>query len=161
MKKTKFYLFFLTLLSINTLNAQSLNFNDIKYIYLNDVEKSEDYISKKGFEFYLSEKEKNGFDSFTNWACKRNNFDNKSKAFVIKSCFKPKCGFVWYQFHDIRIYNAIKGYCKKNGFKLINTTTDETGFINHTFTDLKFRIKFSSGLNSEGFNEYFITLDYK
>lgn len=41
-------------------------------------------INKKGFEFYVSESEKDGNDAYTNWAYRRNSFDNKSNAFVIK-----------------------------------------------------------------------------
>jgi hypothetical protein len=149
--------FFLTLFSSNICKAQYLNYNDIKYIYSNEIEKTDEYVTKRGFEFYLTEVAKDGNDEFTNWAYKRDNYNDEATTFIIKICHQAKCGFVWYQLNSIKHFNAIKDYCKKIGYKVVKTQADKIGYIDYIFSNKVYEIKFSSGVNSAGYNIYVIS----
>lgn len=78
------------LVSISTY-SQTLNPTDLKLIYQNDIEYANDLLTRKGFEFYISEENENG-DLSTRWTLKRDKYSNKAVKFIIKSCQKKNCG---------------------------------------------------------------------
>jgi hypothetical protein len=135
---------------ISTLSyCQILNFNDLKYIYEHDIESTEDYLLKKGFDFFKRENED---------PTPSNQFIGKNNTYIVKQCDDSFCGFSWYQFYESKIYTSIREECKKNGYKLIKTETDplEGSGLTYIYTDGKSKIEFSS-MYKNNTTKYFIT----
>ena len=148
MKKIIITLYFII---ISTLSySQKLNFYDLKYIYENNIESVDDYLTKKGFSFYGREKD-------DNYEYPNNKYIGKNKTYIMKYCDESNCGFSWYQLYDSRTYISIKEECKKNGYKLIKTESiplDDSG-LNYVYTNGKRKIQFSSSF-SNNTTKYFI-----
>lgn len=137
--------------------AQTLTLNDLNSIYQNDIEFANDLLSKKGFEFYLSEDNENS-DFKTTWTLNRSNYNNRAQKFIIKSCQKKSCGIVWYQIPSVTEFNNMKSFAKTSGYKLINSYRDELGYLNFEYTNNFYRVEFSQGLaKSTPQNSYTIT----
>lgn len=159
LSRIKYLLFLLFLFSIEFCVAQNLNLADIKYIYSNHIEKADEYITKRGFEFHVTEVAQDGRKEYTNWAYKRNNFNNRAKTFITKSCHQAKCGFVSHQFISIKHFNSLKDFCKKTGYKLVQTQADELGYIDYIYSNKIYEITFSAGLDSDGYNLYVVNFN--
>lgn len=180
----------LLLLFINvSVFSQEIKLADLIFIYTNDVEKSDEYISKKEYYFHdvdsgkpdltyneiIKNKESNN-SSLTpvdeygipiknktktmTWSYKRNElFTNKAESFISKYCFKSKCGFVWFQTLNRKTFDNIKNECKQKGFKFVKTYVDELNNLCSVFKSSSYEIEFLSGVNEYDKVIYNITLE--
>lgn len=155
-KRTLVIISFLMIIS-NSGYSQWLNFNDLKYIYSNDIESVDSYLTKKGFEFLNRDESKNEFGKThesTTWYFKGKGRNNTT--FIAKSCDSPKCGISWYQLPNLKIYTQIRDSIKKQGFKLQNTNLNELGDFEYIYSNREYQIKFSTEHEND-INTYFIT----
>jgi hypothetical protein len=147
---------------VNLSFSQNLTYNDLKYLFENNIDDSNDYILKKGFEFHKTETDANTENNSMIWSYKRNNDNDKAVAFISKYKFIANSGFVWYQFNDVNIMNQIKTYCKSIGFKLKNSEIDKFNSFCSTYENPRFTIEFCSGISEQtNRNTYTITFDNK
>jgi hypothetical protein len=130
--------------------SQKLNFYDLKYIYEHNIESVDNFLLKKGFDFYKRELEEK-YPSSTQYIGKNN-------TYIIKHCDDSFCGFSWYQFYESSIYTSIREECKKIGYKLLKTETDpiEGSGLTYVYTNGKSKIEFSSS-NENNTSKYYIT----
>lgn len=139
------------------LNAQKLNFDDLEYIFMHDLESSDSYLTKKLFVFHEFEDISEGNEcQSTMW--KFNN--SMSNSYLNKYCNSIYEGFVWYQFSEKEIYESIKKDVKSRGFNLLKTETNPFGDLCFVFVKKKYRIEFCSGkkTNDETKIVYFVKL---
>jgi len=155
----KFFLMIIAICICNQSFSQNLSYYDLKNIFLNGVEKAETILSKKGYEFYLREEAVGDYFPSTTWAYNRSNYDNKAKSFLIKYCDDPNCGFTFYQLDDLKHFNSIREFCKKNGYRLIDAKSDPFGGMNYTYINKLYKITFSTSVNEDGNNVYIIQFD--
>lgn len=129
--------------------SQKLNFYDLRYIYEHEIESTDNYLLKKGFDFFKREND----DKYPS-----SQYIGKNKTYIIKYCDNSFCGFAWYQFYESSIYTSIKEECKKNGYKLLRSETEplEGSGLNYVYTNGKNKIQFSSS-NNNNTTKYFIT----
>lgn len=162
MKKIKILLpLFIILLSSLNIFGQKLTFNDLKYLLEHDMESSDVYLTKKGFQYFEAKKGVNGECDEMTWAFERNSYNNKASAFILKYC-NEDFGYIWYQLSNQPTFNEIKEYCKSIGFNLIKTEFNKFNDLCSTFENSKYSIKFCSGMDEKSnLNSYFITLRLK
>lgn len=142
--------------------AQKLNYFDLKYLFEHSVDEANDYVIKKGFEFYKTEIEENGIDKSMSWAFQRNTYSDGADYFLTKYKLDANTGFIWYQLVDVKIFDQIKSYCKSIGFKITNSEINSLGNLCSTYENSIFKIDFCSGINSKSNkNIYFITFNDK
>jgi hypothetical protein len=150
--RRKFINLSLTILTLFTLTnfsySQKIKLNDLKFIYEHDIETVDDYLLKKGFDFYSRQK---GEDS------PMSTYKDVNSTYISKTSDESYSGLTMYQFYDSKIYTSIREECKKLGFKLIRTDTDpiEGLGLNYIYSDGKRRLKFSSR-NKLNFSTYYI-----
>lgn len=157
----KYFLVFILICIHNQSFSQSLSYNDLKNIYINGVEKAEIILSKKGYEFFKREEAVGDYFPSTTWAYKRINYNNKAKSFLIKYCDNPSCGFAFYQLDDLKHFNSVREFCKKNGYRLTETKSDPFGGMDYVYENYIYRITFSTSVNKDGDNVYIIQFDNK
>lgn len=141
----------------NTGYSQWLNFNDLKYIYFNDIEKVDSYLTKKGFEFQARDESpsvNNKPNQSTTWIFKGQNV--KSTTFVSKDCDMPQCGFTMYNLNNLSMYTRIRDSVKNGGFKLKKSNLDELGNFEFIYSDNKYDVIFSTG-SKRDINTYYIS----
>jgi hypothetical protein len=149
MKKNLYLL--LLIIFINEGYSQKIKFVDLKYIYEHNMEPVDDFLLKKGFEFH--ERETKTSDPYPT-----NIYKGKNQTFIVKYSDESRSGFSWYQFYDSKTYTSIREECKKYGFKLLRTNTDELkgSGLTYIYTDGERKIEFKSQ-NENNKTLYFVT----
>jgi hypothetical protein len=159
-KRLKLF-FFVLLLSLEGYN-QNLTFNDLKYLLENNVESSDNYITKKGYKYHEAQKSENDDCDAMIWSFDRNTNNDNAQAFIAKYCYEPNIGFIWYQLGEQITFDKIKEYCKSIGFILTKTETSPFNDLCSTYENTKYKIEFCSGLEKNtNRNSYTITLKLK
>jgi hypothetical protein len=150
-----------SLLTIKS-NCQNLSLTDLKYLLEHDVESADSYITTKGFKYHKAQKGENGSCDAMTWSFNRDIDNDNAESFIAKNCYKANYGFIWYQFVNNNTFERIKNNCKNLGYKLTKTEISPFNDLCTTFENLKYKIKFCSGLEEEtNKNGYIITLDLK
>lgn len=122
----------LFLIISNLSYSQKLTLVDLKYIYEQNTESTNNYLLKKGFNFFR--RKSNELTTITSYS-------GKNQTFVIQYG-----GLCKYQFYDSKIYTSIRDECIKNGFRLVDETTEtpEDSGLTFIFVKGKSCIYFSS-----------------
>ena len=135
--------------SISEGKAQSLTFNDLKYLLDHDMESADNYVTAKGFRFEEIKKGDNGNCDATHWYLETKNITDYNHNFISKFCFHAKEGFIMYQFEDKSISDKIKSICKSLKFKVITTYISETNNMCSKFENDLYIIEFCSGVTEK------------
>ncbi|HVA98045.1 MAG TPA: DUF4431 domain-containing protein [Bacteroidia bacterium] len=152
---------FITIINTPCL-AQSLTYQDLKFVMEHSVEDADNYLSKKDFLYYRTENEENRDCKTIFWSLNRDSYSNRAVAFISKYCFEPNNGFVWCQLGDRKSFDNIKSSCRALKFRQSTTEIDTLGSLCTTYQNDKYNIEFCSGLNSgTNRNDYTITLSIK
>lgn len=156
MYKKFFVVIFLFLINNFEVKAQILSFNDLKYLCDNNIEKTDSFLLNKGF--VIIESDVNDIESKYSWAFNRSIINSRASTFISKQCHSYSCSWIWVQLTSLEKYNKIREQCKIKGFKLIETKNDSFGNLRFIYKLGNYEISFTSGLNENNINEYFINL---
>jgi len=142
--------------------CQLLTLNDLKFLYHHDIESCDSYLQKRGFSVLKAQASDGGSHYTTAWKCKKHpniQNDNEPFAFVAKFSNYANDGEVGYQLvKDNLNCNNIREECKTQGFKLINTESNEKKYLCYTYLSSKYKVVLCSGNNSDYENECYVTL---
>jgi len=124
----RFLLLLICTISFSSLKAQRITLNDLKYVLYHNIGATEDYLSKKGFNYAGSDtasKEKE---------ISMANFVKKGKAYVneITVSQEYQQGQTIAAIFDTFLksdYIAFKDNITKNGFKMVDSHTTENGSL--------------------------------
>ena len=130
------------------LKAQHLTISNLKSLYQNNLEFSNEFLTIKGFEFFKTEENKDGGFS-TWWAYERNTNNDRARYFIAKSSNVKDYGIVWYQVWNGDEINVVKNQCKSLGYKLIKIERDKLGSLQSKYSNGVYEVIFTSGIIEE------------
>lgn len=138
------FIILLILITTNISYSQKLSLKDLQYIYKQGSESANNYLVKKGFNFYR--RKSNELTDITSYI-------GKNQTFVI-----IYADLIKYQFHNSLIYTSIREECIKNGYRLVNevTFTPEGSGLTFIFSKGKTSI-YLSQINLIDKTKYIIT----
>ena len=105
--------------------TQHLTFDDLHYLYKNNLEKCDLLLTTRGFIFNKSIQEDDGTVT-TQWLFKRGASIKSSNEYFTKNCKTAKCDRVTYLLSDSKHFNSLKVNAVKKGAKFLWTDSDKT-----------------------------------
>jgi hypothetical protein len=153
-KITIVIMFFLT--GILQSDAQVLTLTNLKSLFQNNLEFSNEFLTNKGFNFSETIDFKDEGDFGTTWTYNRNISNNYASYFITKSSSKKNWGIIFYQVLSGSEINLIKNQCKAIGYKLVKVERDKLGSLNSIYSNGVYDVIFTSGIieesNTNGFS---------
>lgn len=131
MKIKSIIIFVLLLLIINKGISQHLTYNDLLTLQSSKVEKCEEILSKKGFEFSESKYDENSKETKLNWRYK-----NSNNEYFTKTCsnlFAGDCLEILYMIGNELSFNAIKNSMKARFNLFTYSDTNSNGVLSHHY----------------------------
>ena len=127
----------LLLLIINKGISQHLTYNDLLTLQSSNVEKSEEILSKKGFEFSDSKYDEISKETTLNWKYK--NMDNEYFSKTCSNLFASKCTEIFYVPNNELSFNTIKNNMKAGFNKFFYSDTNNKGVLSHHYLIAAFK----------------------
>lgn len=127
----------LLMLFINKGICQHLTYNDLLTLQSSTVEKSEEILNKKGFEFSDSKYDEESKETTLNWKYK-----NSVNEYFTKTCsnlFGGNCTEIFYMTNNEISFGTIKNNMKAGFNKFFYTDTNSKGVLSHHYLINAFR----------------------